>query len=82
MAMAIDSNAALVLFSGGQDSSTCLVWALSKFSRVETIGFNYGQRHSVEMKQRPVCIKYPETSSTLGAPLPETSHLAIPSFLD
>lgn len=70
--MAIDSNAALVLFSGGQDSSTCLVWALSKFSRVETIGFNYGQRHSVEMKQRPViihklCAALPGLKNRLGA---------------
>lgn len=40
---------ALVLFSGGQDSTTCLGWALSRFSRVETIGFNYGQRHEAEL---------------------------------
>lgn len=44
--------AALVLFSGGQDSATCLAWALSRFERVETIGFDYGQRHSVEMTAR------------------------------
>ncbi|MEI6985132.1 MAG: 7-cyano-7-deazaguanine synthase QueC [Rhodospirillaceae bacterium] len=43
---------ALVLFSGGQDSATCLAWALSRFQHVETIGFDYGQRHAVEMTCR------------------------------
>lgn len=43
---------ALVLFSGGQDSTTCLAWALSRFSHVETIGFDYGQRHRVELQRR------------------------------
>lgn len=43
---------ALVLFSGGQDSTTCLAWALSRFARVETVGFDYGQRHRVELAQR------------------------------
>ena len=46
-------NAALVLFSGGQDSTTCLAWALQRYARVETIGFDYGQRHAVEMTVRP-----------------------------
>ena len=40
---------ALVLFSGGQDSTTCLAWALDRYPRVETIGFTYGQRHAVEL---------------------------------
>ena len=43
------SETALVLFSGGQDSATCLAWALDCFDRVETVGFNYGQRHIVEL---------------------------------
>ncbi|QXX75403.1 7-cyano-7-deazaguanine synthase QueC [Methylovirgula sp. HY1] len=43
---------ALVLLSGGQDSTTCLAWALARFERVETIGFDYRQRHSVELEQR------------------------------
>jgi 7-cyano-7-deazaguanine synthase len=43
---------ALVLFSGGQDSATCLVWALERYDRVETIGFDYGQRHRVELEVR------------------------------
>jgi 7-cyano-7-deazaguanine synthase len=45
-------DAALVLFSGGQDSATCLAWALERFAHVETIGFDYGQRHHVEMLVR------------------------------
>ena len=45
-------NSALVLFSGGQDSATCLAWALGRFARVETVGFDYGQRHAVEMQAR------------------------------
>src|SRR5580704_1500261 len=44
---------ALVLFSGGQDSTVCLAWALQRFARVETIGFDYGQRHAVELAVRP-----------------------------
>jgi len=48
------SDAALVLFSAGQDSATCLAWALSRYRRVETIGFFYGQRHAIEMQQRPI----------------------------
>ncbi len=43
---------ALVLFSGGQDSTTCLAWALDRFARVETVGFDYGQRHKVELACR------------------------------
>lgn len=47
-------SGALVLFSGGQDSTVCLAWALARFNTVETIGFDYGQRHRVELAQRPV----------------------------
>jgi 7-cyano-7-deazaguanine synthase len=43
---------ALVLFSGGQDSTTCLAWALERFAAVETIGFDYGQRHRIELDCR------------------------------
>jgi 7-cyano-7-deazaguanine synthase len=45
-------TSALVLFSGGQDSATCLAWALERYARVETVGFDYGQRHAVEMAAR------------------------------
>lgn len=47
-------RAALVAFSGGQDSTTALTWALSSFERVETVGFRYGQKHLVELRQRPI----------------------------
>ena len=44
---------ALVLFSGGQDSTVCVAWALERYARVETVGFAYGQRHQVELDARP-----------------------------
>ena len=47
------SEKALVLFSGGQDSTTCLAWALERYDEVETLGFEYGQRHAIEMSCRP-----------------------------
>ena len=65
------NSSALVLFSGGQDSATCLAWALERFSRVETIGFNYGQRHAVEIECRTkfvskLRLQFPEWSKKLG----------------
>lgn len=62
---------ALVLFSGGQDSATCLAWALERYSHVETIGFNYGQRHAVELECRGRFLKrfgasFPELATRLG----------------
>lgn len=54
--MADPASRALVLFSGGQDSATCLAWALDQFEEVETLGFNYGQRHVVELDQRAAVI--------------------------
>jgi 7-cyano-7-deazaguanine synthase len=50
--MSLKSETALVLFSGGQDSATCLAWALDRFGRAETIGFDYGQRHRAELDCR------------------------------
>jgi 7-cyano-7-deazaguanine synthase len=48
-----ESDSALVLFSGGQDSTVCLAWALERFTTVETVGFDYGQRHRAELEVRP-----------------------------
>ncbi|MDR7094369.1 7-cyano-7-deazaguanine synthase QueC [Hydrogenophaga laconesensis] len=64
-------TSALVLFSGGQDSTTCLAHALSRYPRVETIGFDYGQRHSVEMTARLNVLRelrqrFPAWSQRLG----------------
>jgi 7-cyano-7-deazaguanine synthase len=51
--MRVNGKKALVLFSGGQDSTTCVAWALREFDAVETVGFAYGQRHAVELDARP-----------------------------
>jgi len=65
------NSKALVLFSGGQDSTTCLAWALERYDSVETIGFDYGQRHSVELECRKKVIEeirlhFPAWSVRLG----------------
>ena len=52
MAGGFADKKALVLFSGGQDSTTCLAWALKNFKEVETVGFDYGQRHTAEITCR------------------------------
>jgi 7-cyano-7-deazaguanine synthase len=63
---------ALVLFSGGQDSTTCLAWALDRYAHVETLGFDYGQRHRVELDVRPKVLaamreRLPRLGAKLGA---------------
>lgn len=65
------NNKALVLFSGGQDSATCLAWALSRYDYVETVGFDYEQRHMVEMQCRmdvlsEVRDQFPDWATKLG----------------
>jgi 7-cyano-7-deazaguanine synthase len=72
---------ALVLFSGGQDSATCLAWALDRFERVETIGFDYGQRHRVELEVRVTFLERLRASfSTWGARLGEDHLLDLKSL--
>jgi len=66
-----DPRVALVLLSGGQDSTVCLAWALARYARVETVGFDYGQRHRVELDCRKTVLaemrrQYPHWSRTLG----------------
>jgi len=76
MGAMIDPNAeqgagALVLFSGGQDSTVCLAWALQRYARVETVGFDYGQRHAVELEARAavrarIAAEFPQWAPRLG----------------
>jgi 7-cyano-7-deazaguanine synthase len=68
---AADPRTAVVLFSGGQDSTACLAWALQRFARVETVGFDYGQRHRIELDCRHVVRaelqqQFPAWASRLG----------------
>ncbi len=75
------SGGALVVFSGGQDSATCLAWALQRHEHVETIGFDYGQRHRVELDVREafraeLSAKFPQWSDRLGP----DHMLALPSL--
>jgi 7-cyano-7-deazaguanine synthase len=69
--MMVLGDAALVLFSGGQDSTTCLAWALERFPRVETVGFDYGQRHAIELSARPAILtrirgEFPDWAPAMG----------------
>ncbi len=71
MNTSVQNDTALVLFSGGQDSTVCLAWALSRFARVETIGFDYGQRHRVELDARQkiraaLQAQFPDWAAKLG----------------
>jgi len=64
-------RSALVMFSGGQDSTVCLAWSLERYAHVETVGFAYGQRHAVELQQRPIILgelraAFPAWRSRLG----------------
>jgi 7-cyano-7-deazaguanine synthase len=66
-----DPRGALVLFSGGQDSTVCLAWALQRYARVETLGFDYGQRHRIELDcrqtvRREIAAQFPAWGERLG----------------
>ncbi|WP_442958027.1 7-cyano-7-deazaguanine synthase QueC [Phenylobacterium sp.] len=66
-----ETTGALVLFSGGQDSTVCLAWALDRYPRVETVGFDYGQRHAVELQARQavrarMAEAFPDWAARLG----------------
>lgn len=68
----MNSQHALVLFSGGQDSTACLAWALDRFPHVETVGFDYGQRHRIELDCRirvreRIAAQFPQWAPRLGA---------------
>lgn len=69
--MTDSKSSALVLFSGGQDSTACLAWALERYQTVETLGFDFGQRHRVELTQRTRVLSnlkanYPDWAGRLG----------------
>lgn len=74
------ATSALVLFSGGQDSTVCLAWALARYDRVETIGFRYGQRHSVELAQRDIVRDKLASLSEAGARLGPDTVLDLPAL--
>jgi 7-cyano-7-deazaguanine synthase len=75
------ADSALVLFSGGQDSAVCLAWAIERYERVETIAFDYGQRHRVELDARlRVLAKMRSARRDWAAQLGDDHVLAIPAL--
>ncbi|MEA2865223.1 MAG: 7-cyano-7-deazaguanine synthase [Bradyrhizobium sp.] len=77
------SDTALVLFSGGQDSTTCLAWALERFAHVEMIGFSYGQRHAIELECRDRLLDgIRSLSADWAAKLGESHTLGIPTLAE
>jgi 7-cyano-7-deazaguanine synthase len=74
---------ALVLFSGGQDSATCLAWALDRFARVEMLGFDYGQRHAIELDCRARLLDgFRSLRRDWAAKLGDSHTLAIPTLAE
>ncbi|HXO70623.1 MAG TPA: 7-cyano-7-deazaguanine synthase QueC [Bradyrhizobium sp.] len=79
----LPNETALVLFSGGQDSATCLAWALARFARVEMLGFDYGQRHAIELRCREALLEgIKALRADWAARLGESHTLAIPTLAD
>ena len=77
----MSTSKALVLFSGGQDSTACLAWALERYDHVETVGFDYGQRHRIELAQRNVILaRLPTLKADWAARLGPDHLLALPTL--
>ena len=77
----MDRQSALVLFSGGQDSATCLAWALDRFDHVETIGYAYGQRHAIELDCRaPLIDGFKSINAAWATKLGEHHTLEVPTL--
>lgn len=76
----MNSQSALVLFSGGQDSTVCLAWALSHYDYVETIGFSYGQRHQIELVQRTLIREKMTQMNVFGSRLGPDTLVDLTSF--
>lgn len=74
------ASSALVLFSGGQDSTVCLAWALQRYQLVETVGFHYGQRHEVELTQRGIIRDEVAKLGDWGARLGPDTMIALPEL--
>src|SRR5947209_7600027 len=83
MSEELRSETALVLFSGGQDSATCLAWTLQRFARVEMLGFNYGQRHAIELECRDRLLDgLKSLRADWAAKLGDSHTLDIPTLAD
>jgi 7-cyano-7-deazaguanine synthase len=81
MSNQLQTETALVLFSGGQDSATCLAWALQRFARVEMLGFGYGQRHAIELDCRAGLLDGMKSlNADWAARLGESHTLQIPTL--
>jgi 7-cyano-7-deazaguanine synthase len=76
----LDNSKALVLLSGGQDSTTCLAWAIEKFQYIETIGYTYGQRHRVEIDCRQDILAFFKASPRWGGKIGQDHLVDIPAL--
>mgnify|MGYP001332891678 FL=1 len=79
----LKKNSSLVLFSGGQDSTICLLWALSEYEEVYTIGFEYGQRHKIEIECRnKILLKLKSFSKEFSSKIKEDTVITLDGFKD